>query len=320
VTTSEATTPAARAGHWRLGEGPRVTRLGYGTMRLPGLGVWGPPADRDSAIAVLRRALELGVTHIDTSDYYGPHVANDLLREALFPYPDELVIATKVGVVRGELGSWDAAAGPAELRAQVEGNLRRLRRDHLDLVYLRVGGDGLFPPDATPFAASCQALLDLRAEGLIRHLGLSGVTLGQLAEARRAAPVVAVQNRFNLFDQGAAAVLAECERSGIAFVPYFPLAAGMLDPGLAERTGVPATLRLGQRQEQALDAVAGRHGASRAQVALAWLLGRSPVMLPIPGTSSVAHLEENVAAAGLRLRQAEMEELDHLGPLEPVAR
>jgi pyridoxine 4-dehydrogenase len=312
VTTSQVTKPAARAGQWRFGDGPTVDRLGYGVMQLPGPGVWGPPADHATAVAVLRRAVDLGVTHIDTADFYGPHVANDLLREALSPYPDDLVIATKVGVVRGESRSWDPAASPAALRAQVEENLRRLGRDHLDLVYLRVGGDGMVIPDETPFAESYQALADLRAKGVIRDLGLSGATPEQLAEAQQAAPVVAVQNRYNLFDRGGGGVLAACEQQGIAFVPYFPLAAGLLKPGLWDPADIPPAMRLSQEQERVLDEVARRHDATRAQVALAWLLGRSPVILAIPGTASIAHLDDNVAAASMRLSPSEIEALDRL--------
>jgi aryl-alcohol dehydrogenase-like predicted oxidoreductase len=316
VTAPADTAPAARAGLWTFPDGPAVTRVGYGVMQLPGPGVWGPPADRAAALALLRRAVELGVTHVDTSDFYGPHVANELLREALFPYPDELVIATKVGVARNGPRRWDPAASPADLRAQVEENLRRLGRDHLDLVYLRVGGDGVAATGDTPLAASFQALVELRDGGAIRHLGLSGATPAQLAEARRAAPVVAVQNRFNLFDHGGASVLPECEREGIAFVPYFPLAAGMIDPKVPdlspEVSMVPPAMRLTEERRRVLDGIAGRHGASRARVALAWLLGRSPVILAIPGTASVRHLEDNVAAAGLRLDADEIEALDRL--------
>jgi pyridoxine 4-dehydrogenase len=274
-------------GTGRLGD-RYVNRLGYGAMQLPGFGVLGPPRDRDLALRVLRTALELGVDHIDTSAAYGPHVANELIRDALHPYPDHLVIATKVGVVRDGNGGWHPAAGPEQLRDQVEENLRRLRLDRLDLVYLRVGGDGLLAPDPTPLADSYQALADLRDKGLIRHLGLSGATTAQVTDAGRVAPVVAVQNRYHLLDTGGADVLAACGRQGTAFVPYFPLGAGQL-------TAHPP-----------LATVATRYGATPAQVAIAWLLHRSPVILAIPGTSSPAHLAENVAAGALRLTDADL--------------
>jgi aryl-alcohol dehydrogenase-like predicted oxidoreductase len=285
-----------------------IGRIGYGAMQLPGPQVWGPPRDPDAALAVLRRAVELGVTHIDTSDAYGPHVANDLIRQALHPYPDDLVIATKVGVVRDEWRSFNAAAEPEELREQVEENLARLGRPCLDLVYLRVGGDGLMYPGETPFAESFGALADLRTRGLIRDLGLSGVTVEQLKEAREIAPVVAVQNRYHLLDRGGEDVLRACEEQGITFVPYFPLAAGLLKPGL-DTSQLPPGMGPTPEQLGVLDEVAAAHGATRAQVALAWLLSRSPSVLAIPGTSSVAHLEENLAAATLRLTPEELAKL-----------
>ncbi|MBF8190884.1 aldo/keto reductase [Nonomuraea sp. K274] len=288
-----------------------VGRIGYGAMQLPGPQVWGPPQDPGNALAVLRRAVELGVTHLDTSDAYGPHVANDLIRQALHPYPDDLVIATKVGVVRDEWRSFNAAAKPAELREQVEENLARLGRPRLDLVYLRVGGDGLLHPDETPLAESFGTLAELRQRGLIGHLGLSGVTVEQLKEAREIAPVAAVQNRYHLLDRGSEEVLRACEEQGVAFVSYFPLAAGLLKPGL-DTSQLPPGMAPAAEQERVLDEVAAGHGASRAQVALAWLLGRSPAVLAIPGTTSVAHLEENVAAAGLHLTAADQAALDAL--------
>ncbi|MBE3012438.1 aldo/keto reductase [Microbispora sp. NEAU-D428] len=280
-------------------------------MQLPGPGVWGPPRDHAAALAVLRRAVELGVTHIDTSDFYGPHVANDLIRQALRPYPDDLLIATKVGVVRDEWRGFEAAAKPEQLREQVEENLVRLGRARLDLVYLRVGGDGLLFPGEVPFAESFGALAELRRRGLIRALGLSGVTREQLAEARAIAPVAAVQNRLHLFDRSGADVLAACEVAGIGFTAYFPLAAGMLRPGL-DLSQAPPGMAPSAEQFAVLDEVAGRYGATRAQVALAWLLGRSPVTLAIPGTSSLAHLEENMAAARLRLSPEDLATLDGL--------
>jgi pyridoxine 4-dehydrogenase len=295
----------------RIADDLTVGRLGYGAMQLPGPGVWGPPKDHGTALAVLRRAVELGVTHLDTSDVYGPHVANDLIKEALHPYPDDLVIATKVGVVRDEWHGFDAAAEPERLREQVEENLVRLGRDRLDLVYLRVGGDGLLFPSEVPFAESFGALADLYRRGLIRTLGLSGVTTDQLAEAREIAPVVAVQNRLHLFDRSGADVLSACEAAGIAFVAYFPLAAGMLRPGL-DLSRAPPGMAPSAEQFAALDEIAGRYAATRAQVALAWLLGHSPVTLAIPGTSSLAHLEENMAAARLGLSSEDLAALDKL--------
>lgn len=303
------TRPADRA--LRLADDLSVGRLGYGAMQLPGPGIWGPPRDHDTALAVLRRAVALGVTHIDTSDFYGPHVANDLIREALHPYPGDLVIATKVGAARDERHGFEAAAEPRQLRDQVEGNLARLGRDRLDLVYLRLGGDGLLPPGEVPFTESFGALAGLRQRGLIRNLGLSGVTTTQLALAREIAPVAAVQNRFHLFDRSSADVLSACEAAGIAFAAYFPLAAGMLRPGL-DLSRVPPGMAPSAGQLAALDEIAGRYRATRAQVALSWLLGHCPVTLAIPGTSSPAHLEENMAAAGLRLSAEDQTVLDKL--------
>ncbi|MBP2706355.1 oxidoreductase [Microbispora sp. RL4-1S] len=280
-------------------------------MQLPGPGVWGPPRDHTTALAVLRRAVELGVSHIDTSDFYGPHVANDLIKEALHPYPDHLVIATKVGVVRDEWHGFEAAAEPQRLREQVDENLLRLGRDRLDLVYLRVGGDGLLFPSEAPFAESFEALAELRQRGLIRHLGLSGVTVAQLAEARAIAPVAAVQNRLHLFDRSGADVLSACEDAGIAFTAYFPLAAGMLRPGL-DLSQAPPGMAPSAAQLAVLDEIGGRYGATRIQAALAWLLGHSPVTLAIPGTSSLVHLEENMAAADLVLSDDDLAVLNKL--------
>jgi pyridoxine 4-dehydrogenase len=301
---------AAPAGRLQLTDGVSVNRLGYGVMQLPGPAVWGPPADHDAAIAVLRRAVELGVDHIDTSNAYGPHVANELIREALHPYREDIVIATKVGVQRDEQMSFNTVGSPDALRAHVEENLTRLGKDVLDLVYLRVGGDGLALPDeSTPFADSFQTLVDLRERGLIKNLGLSGVTVEQLEQARGLAPVVAVQNRFHLLDRASQDVLTHCEDNGIAFVPYFPLVAGMLRPGL-DKTHLPPGMGLTDEQEKTLDGIAERNNATRAQVALAWLLARSPVILLIPGTKTVAHIEENVAATGIKLSEEDVTELD----------
>jgi aryl-alcohol dehydrogenase-like predicted oxidoreductase len=280
-------------------------RLGFGAMQLPGPGAWGPPRDHGMALAVLRRAVELGVTHIDTSHLYGPHVANELIREALWPYPENLTIATKIGVVRADNGGFEPAATPAQLGEQVAQNRTRLGVDQLDLVYLRTGGDGLLAPDETPFEESFEALAELQGDGVIRNLGLSGVTVEQLGKAQQIAPVAAVQNRFNLFDRASADVLAECERREIAFVPYFPLAAGMFK---ADRPPLPFTST--DQQDKVIATIAERHNAAPAQIALSWLLSRSPVTLPIPGTTSLAHLEENMAAKDIELTADEITELD----------
>jgi pyridoxine 4-dehydrogenase len=303
--------PTAAAGERRIADGLAVTRLGYGAMQLPGPGIWGPPADPQAAIAVLRRAVELGVTHLDTSQAYGPDAANELIRQALCPYPAELLVATKVGVVRDQQRAFTAAGTPEELGDQVEANLRTLGLDRLDLVYLRVGGDGLLAPGEVPLVESLGALADLRARGLIGHLGLSGVTGAQLAEARRVAPIVAVQNRYHLLDRGSDDVLAACERQGIAFVAYFPLGAGLLDPDL-DTSRFPPGMGLTDQQRSTLVAAARRHDATWTQVALAWLLARSPVTLAIPGTTSLPHLEENLAAGRLHLTATDLAELDAL--------
>lgn len=296
---------AAAAGTWSLGD-QTIRRMGFGSMRLT------VNPDPAVAVRVLRRAVELGVDHIDTSDAYGPHVANELIREALEPYREDIVVATKVGVERDEWKSFNAVASPESLRDQVEENLARLGKGVLDLVYLRVGGDGLmFPDESTSFADSFQALVKLRERGLIRNLGLSGVTVEQLEEARKQAPVASVQNRFHLLDRASVDVLKHCEQNGIAFVPYFPLAAGMLKPGL-DKSQLPPGMAPSDEQESTLDGVAERNNATRTQVALAWLLARSPSVLLIPGTKTVAHLEENIAAAGLKLSDEDLAELDKL--------
>ncbi len=281
--------PVADTGTFLLGGDLPVRRLGFGAMRLPGPGVWGEPTDPDAARAVLRRAIDLGMNLIDTADFYGPEVANRLIAETLHPYPDDLVIATKVGFVRGADRSWQAAARPERLRAAVEDNLRHLRLDHLELVYLRLGGEGYPSVAEVPLAESLGALADLRAAGTIRHIGISNVTTAQLAAARELVPIAAVTNRYNLADRAGEAVLAAAVAAGIAFVPYNPLAIGAL-----AREGGP------------LAEIARRHAVAPAQIALAWLLARSPAMLLIPGTTSVAHLEENARAATLHLTAAEI--------------
>jgi aryl-alcohol dehydrogenase-like predicted oxidoreductase len=270
-----------------------LTRVGYGAMQLAGPHVFGPPKDRDAAIAVLREAVGLGINHIDTADFYGPHVTNEIIREALFPYPDDLHIVTKVGARRDENGGWPQARTPAELREQVHDNLRNLKLDVLDVVNLRVGG--FDRPEAGSIAEQFEALAELRQQGLIRHLGLSTVDADQLAEARSIAPVVCVQNLYNLARRDDDALVDLTAREGIAFVPYFPL--GAFSP----------------LQSDALDAVAKRLDTTPMAVALAWLLHRSPNMLLIPGTSSVEHLRENVAAGALELPADAIAELDAIG-------
>jgi len=274
------------------------TRVGYGAMQLAGPGVFGPPKDRDEAIAVLRTAVDLGIRHIDTADFYGPHVTNELIREALAPYPPDLHIVTKVGARRDERGGWPHARTPAELRAQVHDNLRRLGVDALDVVNLRVGG--VEAPEPGSIAEQFEALARLRQQGLIRHLGLSTVTADQLAEARLIAPVVCVQNLYNLARRGDDPLVDLTAEQGIAYVPYFPL--GGFSP----------------LQSDALERVAARLGATPMAVALAWLLRRSPNILLIPGTSSVAHLRENVAAATLELPPDAAADLDAIGGAAPL--
>ena len=270
-----------------------LTRVGYGAMQLAGPHVFGPPKDRDEAIAVLRAAVELGINHIDTSDYYGPYVTNEIIREALSPYPDDLHLVTKVGARRDEQGGWPSARSPEELKQQVHDNLDHLGLDALDVVNLRMGGlEGAEPGS---IAEQFTALAELRQQGLIRHLGLSTVNADQLAEAQAIAPVVCVQNMYNVARRGDDDLVDLTARQGIAFVPYFPL--GGFSP-----------LQSGE-----LDAVAKQLDATPLAVALAWLLHRSPNILLIPGTSSVAHLRDNVAGAGLELSADALAELDKIG-------
>ena len=269
-----------------IGRDLEVRRLGFGAMRLTGDGIWGPPDDPDQARAVLRRAVELGVDLIDTADSYGPEVSENLIAEALHPYPDGLVIATKGGMRRTGPGRWPRDARPERLKEACEASLRRLRLERIDLYQLHS------PDPAVPFEDSLGALKELQDEGKIRHVGISNVSLDQVERARELVDVATVQNRYNLADRHSEDVLDACERAGIGFIPWFPLATGDL-----ARPGGP------------LDDVAREHDATPGQVALAWLLGRSPVMLPIPGTSTVEHLEENVAAADVDLSGAEMDRL-----------
>ena len=277
-------------GTFALGGDLTVTRMGYGAMQLAGPGVFGPPADRDAAVAVLRAAVELGITHIDTSGYYGPRVTNQIIREALYPYPDDLHLVTKVGARRDANGGWLEAQAPEQLRAQVEENLRDLGLDAMDVVNLR--NPGQRGPQPGSIAGPFTVLAELRREGLIRHLGVSNVIAGQVAEAQSIAPVACVQNHYNLASRGDDALIGSLAEQGIAYVPFFPL--GGFSP----------------LQSGTLDAVAEELGAPRMTVALAWLLHRSPNILLIPGTSSVAHLRENVAAADLILPADALAELD----------
>jgi aryl-alcohol dehydrogenase-like predicted oxidoreductase len=284
---------AGKAGTFMLGD-REVSRMGYGAMQLAGPGVFGPPRDHGAAISVLKEAVATGVNHIDTSDFYGPHVVNKLINEALSPYPAGLTIVTKVGAIRGDDGSWQKAAEPDELRASVEDNLRNLGIDRLEVVNLRIHPDDQAKGNHS-VARSFGALAAMREEGLIKHLGISGATLPQISEARSIAPVVCVQNEYNLAHRDDDELIDRLAEYGIAYVPFFPL--GGFNP----------------LQSESLSKVAGRLGASPLQVALAWLLQRSPNILLIPGTSSVAHLHENLAAAALSLPADAVAELDTIG-------
>ncbi len=268
-----------------IGGDLEVRRLGFGAMRITGDGIWGPPDDPEDAKQLLRRVPELGVNLIDTADSYGPEVSENLIAEALHPY-DGLVIATKGGLERTGPGEWPRNGRPEHLKQACEGSMRRLRVDQIDLYQLHS------PDDDVPYEDSVGALKELQDEGKIRHVGVSNVSVDQLEQARGIVDVATVQNRYNLTDRSSEDVLDACEDAGIGFIPWFPLAVG----SLADDGGP-------------LDELAGRHGATAGQVALAWLLSRSPVMLPIPGTSSVEHLEENVAAAQLELNADEQDEI-----------
>ena len=287
-----ASTTSTLGGTFTLGD-RTVTRVGYGAMQLAGPGVFGPPADPDQARAVLREVIDLGITHIDTSDFYGPHVTNRLIREALHPYPSDLTIVTKVGARRDDQGGWPHARSPQELRDAVRDNLENLGLDALDVVNFRVGG--FERPEPGSIAEGFEALAGLQADGLIRHLGLSTVSAEQVAEAQRIAPVVCVQNMYNLARREDDELVDQLAEQGIAYVPYFPL--GGFTP----------------LQSSALSSVAGRLDTSPMTVALAWLLQRSPNILLIPGTSSVEHLRQNVTAAELELSAEDVAELDAIG-------
>ena len=275
---------ATHAGTVTVGNEISVHRLGYGAMRLTGPGIWGPPKDRKSALAVLRRAVELGVNFIDTADSYGPHVSEELIAEALHPYPSDLVIATKGGWERPGPNQWTHNATPDHLRKAVEGSLKRLRLNRIDVYQLHA------PDNVVSFDVSVQALAELKREGKIRMVALSNVTQEHIERARRIVPIASVQNRYSFADREWDYVVDYCERNGIAFIPWFPLGAGRI-------------------AGEVLNQVAQSHHASPTQVALAWLLRRSSVILPIPGTSSIEHLEQNIAGASLRLKDEEYEEL-----------
>jgi pyridoxine 4-dehydrogenase len=277
---------AAASGEFLLGNDLRVARLGFGAMRITGSGIWGEPADRAGAVRVVRRAVELGINFIDTADSYGPGVSEEIIAEALYPYPAGLAIATKGGFERPGPNQWVENGRPAHLKAACESSLRRLRLDRIDLYQLH-----RIDPKV-PAEDQLGALKHLQAQGKIRHIGLSEVSVRQIRQAQGIVPVVSVQNRYSLADRGSEDVLEYCERERIGFIPWFPLAAGQLSGG-----------------GSAVGSVAAQLKATPSQVALAWLLARSPVILPIPGTSSVEHLEENVAAAALKIDEDTMQEL-----------
>ena len=289
--TGTTSQPAHQSGTFNIGGDLPIYRLGFGSMQLTGRGVWGEPADKAAALAVLRRTLELGINFIDTADSYGPHVSERLIAEALYPYPKDLVIATKAGLQRPGPGRWTEDGRPEHLRAACDGSLARLRLQRIDLFQLhRIDSK-------VPLEDQIGTLLDLQREGKIRHIGLSEVSVKQIEAVRSLTPVVSVQNRYNLADRKAADVVDYCTREQIGFIPWFPLATGKL-----ANPGGP------------LARAAEKLGADPAQVALAWLLAKSPVMLPIPGTSSVDHLNTITAAATLKLDDATMQELEAAVP------
>jgi aryl-alcohol dehydrogenase-like predicted oxidoreductase len=282
-------TLAEKAGEFLIGNDLPVTRLGFGAMRITGDGIWGEPLDRAEAIRVLRRAVELGINFIDTADSYGPEVSEEIIAEALYPYPAGVVIATKGGFLRPGPDRWVENGEPEHLRSACEGSLRRLRLDHIDLYQLH-----RIDPKV-PAEDQIGTLKQLQAEGKIKHIGLSEVSVSQIRHAQTIAPIVSVQNRYSVTDRGSEDVLEYCEREKMGFIPWFPLAAGRVS-----------------RTDSPIRHVAEQLSATPSQVALAWLLARSPVMLPIPGTSHVEHLEENVEAAGLKIGAREMQELGRM--------
>jgi pyridoxine 4-dehydrogenase len=291
--TSVTTSSAASAGSITLGGDMTVHRLGYGAMRLTGKGVWGPPTDPPAALATLRRAIELGVNFIDTADSYGPDVSEELIAEALRPYPSDLVIATKGGWERVGPGQWLHNASPRHLESAVEGSLKRLRLERIDLYQLHT------PDPAVSFDASIEALAKMRDAGKIRHIGLSNVTKEHVERARRIVPIASVQNRYSFSDREWDYLVDHCEAVGIAFLPWGPLAQN-------------------RKANEAIEAIAAGRHVSTIVVSLAWLLGRSPVMLPIPGTASMQHLEENIGAASFRLTDSEFAKLNAVVP-EPFS-
>jgi aryl-alcohol dehydrogenase-like predicted oxidoreductase len=288
MSTQAQPVSAALSGTFTLGGELTVNRLGFGAMRITGEGIWGPPKNKKEALAVLRRAVELGVNFIDTADSYGPNISEELIAEALYPYPKDLVIATKGGWLRPGPNQWTHEASPEHLRNAVEGSLKRLRLDRIDVYQLHA------PAPATPFRDSVEALAELQREGKIRLVALSNVTREHVEKACKIVPIASVQNRYSFADREWENVVDYCEQNGIAFIPWFPLGAGKL-------------------AGESLHRVANAHQATPMRVALAWLLQRSPAMLPIPGTSSVQHVEENIAAAGVKLTKSEFEELDRAG-------
>ncbi len=290
MSDSKTNLSAANSGTISLGGEFTVNRLGFGAMRLTGEGIWGPPKDHAAAIAVLRRAVELGVNFIDTADSYGPYVSEELIAEALTPYPRDLVIATKGGWNRPGPNQWTHDATPAHLREAVEGSLKRLRLERIDVYQLHV------PDPVVPLVASMETLANMQSEGKIRLIGLSNVTVEHIERARKIVPIVSVQNRYSFADREWDNVVDYCDSNGIAFIPWFPLGAGTVEGRLLER-------------------IAKAHQVKSIHVALAWLLKRSPTMLPIPGTSSIAHLEENVQAAALQLTEEEYVELTGVAEL-----
>jgi pyridoxine 4-dehydrogenase len=281
--------PAKKSGEFLIGNDLRVTRLGFGAMRITGDGVWGEPADRAEALRVLRRAVELGVNFVDTADSYGPYVSEEIIAEALHPYPTGLVIATKGGYVRSGPNQWVENGKPEHLRSACEGSLRRLRLERIDLYQLH-----RIDPKV-PAEDQFGTLKDLQAQGKIKHIGLSEVSVKQIQHARTMVSIVSVQNRYSVADRGSEDVLEYCEQEKLGFIPWFPLAAGRVSGS-----------------ESPISRIAARWKATPSQVALAWLLARSPVILPIPGTSRVEHLEENVAAAELKIDANKMQELDRM--------
>jgi pyridoxine 4-dehydrogenase len=284
----QTTINAALAGAIDIGGDLPVNRFGFGAMRITGEGIWGEPADREESKRVLRRALELGINFIDTADSYGPEVSERLIAETLYPYPEELVIATKGGLLRPGPGQWDPDGRPQHLRAALEGSLKRLRVDQIDLYQFHR------PDPKVPFEESIGALKQLKDEGKIRHLGLSNVTTDQIELAQKITPIVSVQNRYSVYERSSEPVLEFCSLEQMAFLPWRPVEGGEI-----AAAGVVAE-------------IAGRNGATTSQVALAWLLAHSPVMLPIPGTSKVKHLEENLGAVALELAPSELAELDKI--------